>query len=89
MTAAMQNVLPPSTEWTAFGIGRGAFPILVQAFIFHGISASGWEDTVHVAKGRLASGNAELVAKARHLVDEFVGELASTEETRQRLGIDQ
>ena len=45
------------------------------------------EDTVHIAKGKLTSGNGELVEKARWLVESMGGELASAEEARKRLGL--
>jgi uncharacterized protein (DUF849 family) len=44
------------------------------------------EDTVHIAKGKLTSGNAELVEKARWIIEKLGGELATAEEARERLG---
>lgn len=82
-----RSLLPPQVEWTGFGIGRAAFPMVAQAFILGGNVRIGMEDTVQVAKGKLTSGNAELVAKARWIVENLGGELASADEARQRLGL--
>lgn len=79
--------LPEHIEWTGFGIGRMAFPMVAQAWILGGNVRIGMEDTVHVAKGKLTSGNAELVEKARWIVESMGGELASADEARTRLGL--
>ncbi len=79
--------LPEGTEWTGFGIGRAAFPMVAQSWILGGNVRVGMEDTVHIAKGKLTSGNAELVEKARWIVESMGGELASAEEARERLGL--
>ena len=47
----------------------------------------GMEDTVHIAKGKLTSGNGELVDRARSIVESMGGELATAEEARERLGL--
>lgn len=82
-----KSMLPDQVEWTGFGIGRAAFPMLAQAWILGGNVRIGMEDTVHIAKGKLCSGNGELVEKARWLVEGMGGELASAEEARERLGL--
>jgi 3-dehydrocarnitine:acetyl-CoA trimethylamine transferase len=79
--------LPEDIEWTGFGIGRMAFPMVAQAWILGGNARIGMEDTVHVAKGKLTSGNAELVEKARWIIESMGGELASADEARERLGL--
>lgn len=82
-----KSILPRDVEWTGFGIGRMAFPMLAQSWILGGNCRIGMEDTVHIAKGKLTSGNGELVAKAAHIIDQLGGELASAEEARERLGL--
>lgn len=80
-----KSQLPEDIEWTGFGIGRMAFPMVAQSWILGGNVRIGMEDTVHVAKGKLTSGNAELVEKARWIVEKLGGELASADEARERL----
>ena len=84
-----RNRLPLGVAWTGFGVGRAAFPMLAQAFILGGHVRIGMEDTVYVDRGRLTSGNAELVEKANWLVTKLGGEIASSEEARALLGLRQ
>jgi uncharacterized protein (DUF849 family) len=81
-----KSQLPEKIEWTGFGIGRMAFPMVAQSWILGGNVRIGMEDTVHIAKGKLTSGNAELVEKARWIIEKLGGELATAEEARERLG---
>jgi uncharacterized protein (DUF849 family) len=83
--AFAQSMLPPDVKWTGFGIGRSAFPMVAQAFLLGGMVRIGMEDTVNLAKGRLAKGNGELVEKARHIVELLGGEIMSAEEAREML----
>jgi uncharacterized protein (DUF849 family) len=82
-----RSLLPPDVQWTGFGVGRFAFPMLAQSWILGGNVRIGMEDTVHIAKGKLTAGNAELCDKARWFVENLGGELASAEEARARLGL--
>jgi uncharacterized protein (DUF849 family) len=82
-----KSSLPEGVTWTGFGIGRAAFPMLAQSWILGGQLRIGMEDTVHISKGKLTSGNRELVEKARWLIESLGGGLASAEEARERLGL--
>lgn len=79
--------LPAGLHWTGFGIGRNAFPMLAQSYILGGNVRIGMEDTVHIGKGKLTSGNAELVEKARWVLESLGGELMSSEQARGVLGL--
>lgn len=83
-----RSILPDDIEWTGFGVGRSAFPMLVQSWILGGNVRIGMEDTVHIGKGELTDGNGALVEKARSLIGQLGGELASADEARERLGLD-
>src|SRR5271166_5522616 len=82
-----RNRLPPGVAWAGFGIGRAAFPMLAQACILGGHVRIGMEDTVYVERGRLTSGNTELVEKARLLVTKLGGEIATSGEARDMLAL--
>ena len=82
-----RNRLPPDVAWTGFGVGRAAFPMLAQAYVLGGHVRVGMEDTVYVDRGRLTSGNVELVEKARWLVTKLGGEIAASEEARNMLAL--
>jgi uncharacterized protein (DUF849 family) len=45
------------------------------------------EDTVYVDRGRLTSGNAELIEKASWLIAKLGGEIAASEEARDMLAL--
>ena len=47
----------------------------------------GLEDNIYIAKGVLANSNAELVTRARDIVHSLGGELASSQEARELLGL--
>jgi uncharacterized protein (DUF849 family) len=85
--AFARSRLPAGMQWTAFGVGRMAFPMLVQAWLLGGHIRIGMEDTVYVGKGELTTGNAQLVEKARWLVEKLGAELASSDEAREILNL--
>ena len=82
-----KSMLPPNSFWGAFGIGKQAFPTLAQSFLMGGHVRIGMEDTTYLARGVPTSGNAELVEKGRWIVEKLGGEIATSGETREMLGI--
>ena len=82
-----KSMLPKDSEWAAFGPGRHAFPMLVQAFILGGHCRIGMEDTLHIRKGVLTPDNATLVAKAVRIITELDGKVATAAEARSLLGL--
>jgi uncharacterized protein (DUF849 family) len=79
--------LPRDAQWTAFGIGRQAFPMLAQSFLLGGHVRIGMEDTVYLDKGVLAPSNAKLVEKAAGIVESLGGRIATLAEARETLGL--
>jgi uncharacterized protein (DUF849 family) len=77
--------MPEGLEWTAFGTGRDAFPMVAQSWLLGGNVRIGMEDTVRLSRDRKCAGNAELVEKARWIIEQLGGQLASAEEARDRL----
>ena len=89
-TQAMQmalSLIPQRAEWTAFAVGRHAFSAVAQAYLLGGNVRIGLEDTIYLDRGQLAKSNAELVSKARRIVEDLGGTLASSAEARQRWGL--
>jgi uncharacterized protein (DUF849 family) len=82
-----RSLLPPGARWSAFGIGRAEFPMLAQTWLLGGHVRVGLEDNIYLSKGVLAKSNAELVAKARRIVEDLGGHLASPSEARQIIGL--
>lgn len=80
-----RNLLPPDSQFTAIGIGRWMFPTVAQSYLAGGHVRVGLEDGVYLSKGSLAPSNAALVQKARRIVEDLGGEVASAQETREML----
>ncbi|MCP5155278.1 MAG: 3-keto-5-aminohexanoate cleavage protein [Ectothiorhodospiraceae bacterium] len=83
--AYARSLLPAGCAWAAFGASRMAFPMAAQAFLLGGHVRVGMEDTVYLAKGVKAPSNAALVAKARHIIEELGGEIATVDQARELL----
>jgi uncharacterized protein (DUF849 family) len=82
-----RNLLPPDAQFTAIGIGRWMFPMVAQSYLAGGHVRVGLEDGVYLDRGRLARSNAELVAKARRIVEDLGGQVMAPAEARQMLGL--
>lgn len=85
--ATAARMLRPGTQWTGFGIGRMAFPMLVQSWLLGGHLRIGMEDTSYIARGQLTQGNGELVTRARDIIKKLGGEIAGPQEARAILGL--
>lgn len=83
---AMAADLPESAIWSGFGIGRMEMPMLAQAMLLGGNLRVGLEDNLFLERGVLAS-NADLVHRAREIVERLGGRVASVGEARARLGL--
>jgi uncharacterized protein (DUF849 family) len=82
-----RGLLPPGARWSAFGIGRAEYPMLAQTWLLGGHVRVGLEDNIYLSKGVLAKSNAELVAKARRILEDLGGRVASAAEAREILGL--
>lgn len=79
--------LPKDAQWTAFGIGRMAFPMLAVSYVTGGHVRIGMEDTLYINKGELVKSNRELVERAVDIVQKLGGDMATPDEARQMLGL--
>ena len=82
-----QSLIPQQAEWTAFAVGRHAFQCVAQAYLLGGNVRIGLEDTIYIDKGQLAKSNAELVTKARRIIEDLGGTLATSAQARERWGL--
>jgi uncharacterized protein (DUF849 family) len=82
-----RDLLPKDAEFTAIGIGKAAFTTVAQSYLAGGHVRVGLEDAVYVSRGQLATSNAEMVAKARRIVEDLGGVIATTEEARRIVGL--
>jgi uncharacterized protein (DUF849 family) len=72
-------------EWSVLAAGRHQMPMATVAATMGGNVRVGLEDSVYLAKGRLATSNAEQVAKIRRILAELSLEVATPDQARARL----
>jgi uncharacterized protein (DUF849 family) len=82
-----RDLLPRDAEFTAIGIGKAAFTAVAQSYLAGGHVRVGLEDSVYLSRGQLANSNAEMVAKARRIVEDLGGQIANLQEARQIVGL--
>ena len=85
---AMRNALPPGAIWSAFGLGALQLPMAAQAVLMGGNVRVGLEDNIYLDRGVLAT-NAQLVTRAREIIERMGAKVLSTKETRNKLGLRQ
>ena len=85
--AVAARMLKPATQWTGFGIGRMAFPMLVQAWLLGGHVRIGMEDTLYIGRGQKTRGNGELTERAADLLTKLGAQIAGPDEARALLGL--
>jgi uncharacterized protein (DUF849 family) len=61
--------------------------MLAAAYLLGGQVRVGMEDNLHIRKGKLTSGNAELVEQAVQILDIFGAEPATPAEAREMLDL--
>lgn len=82
---AMRDALPPGSLWSAFGLGRLQMPMAACAVLLGGNVRVGLEDNLYLGKGVQAT-NAQLVERARTIVELLGVRVLGSRETRERLG---
>jgi uncharacterized protein (DUF849 family) len=83
----MQRLLPPGSNWFAFGVGAQQFPMVALAALLGGHVRVGLEDNLFLERGRLAPSNAALVEKAATIVRLLGRNIATPAEARSILGL--
>jgi uncharacterized protein (DUF849 family) len=82
-----RDLLPHDAQFTAIGIGKAAFTSVAQSYLAGGHVRVGLEDSVYLARGKLAASNAEMVGKARRIVEDLGGEIATIADARRIIGL--
>ena len=71
--------------WSVLAAGRHQMPFTTQAAMLGGNVRVGLEDSLYIGKGKLATSNAEQVAKIRRICEELSLEIATADEARDIL----
>ena len=82
-----RNLLPDDAQFTAIAIGRNAFPYVAQSYLAGGHARVGIEDGVYLSRGVLAETNAQMVEKARRMIEDLGGQIAGPAEARKIIGL--
>ena len=83
---AMVNTLPSDAVWTSFSISRMQKPSVAQSILCGGNVRVGLEDNLYLSKGVYAS-NAQLVEKARTIIEALGARVMTAAQTREKLKI--
>ncbi len=83
---AMVNELPDGCNWGGFAIGRNEMPMVAQSVLLGGNVRVGLEDNLYLDKGVYAS-NAQLVERARTIVEAMGASIQTPAEARTTLGL--
>ena len=83
----MKSMIPPGSNWSAFGVGTQQFPMVALAIVLGGQVRVGLEDNLYMAKGVLAEGNAPLVERTVRIVRDLGAEVATPADARKMLGL--
>jgi len=75
--------LASGSTWSAFGIGKEEMPMVAQTMLLGGHVRVGMEDNIYLSKNILAKTNRELVIKAKRIIEDLGGSIASTQEARE------
>ncbi len=84
---AMATVVPADWTFSAFSIGRNAMAYPAAAVLAGGHVRVGLEDSLYVAKGAFAT-NAELVRRARAVVENMGSRVMGPAEVREKLKLE-
>jgi uncharacterized protein (DUF849 family) len=81
---ALVQALPGSCNWSSFAISRMQMPWVAQSILLGGNVRVGLEDNLYLSRGVYAS-NAQLVTKARTIIESMGARILSPAEARERL----
>jgi 3-keto-5-aminohexanoate cleavage enzyme len=79
--------IPHDATWSVIGIGKGHLPMSMMGLIMGGHVRVGMEDNIYYKRGVLADTNAKFVERIVRLAREYGREIASTDETKNILGL--
>ena len=85
-----QQLLPKEADhWEVIGISRGHWRMLATALVLGGNIRTGLEDHLYLPTGEMAKSNGEMVEAAATLIRSVGREIASVEEARTLLRLDE
>jgi uncharacterized protein (DUF849 family) len=86
LLATMVNQLPEGAVWASFALGAMQMPWVAQSVLLGGHVRVGLEDNLYLRKGVKAT-NAQLVERARTIVEAMGAKVATPDEGREILAL--
>ena len=83
---AWVDILPAGANWTAFAISRNQMPFAAQSVLLGGHVRVGLEDNLYLKRGVFAT-NAQLVERARNIVELLGARVLGPDEARDKFGL--
>lgn len=83
----LKSILPEGSTWAGCGISTGHLPIMMATIALGGHLRVGLEDNLYMNRGELAKSNAQLVERARKLLEINNLEAATPDEAREIYGL--
>ncbi len=86
LLASMVQQLPEGSQWASFALGRMQMPWVAQSILLGGHVRVGLEDNLYLSRGVKAT-NAQLVERARTLIEAMGCEVATPDDARELLNL--
>jgi uncharacterized protein (DUF849 family) len=86
LLATMVQQLPEGSQWASFALGRMQMPWVAQSILLGGHVRVGLEDNLYLSRGVKAT-NAQLVERARTIVEAMGCEVATPDDARELLNL--
>ncbi|WP_312433346.1 3-keto-5-aminohexanoate cleavage protein [Lacrimispora sp.] len=83
----LKNLIPDGSTWAGCGISSGHLPIMSATIAMGGHLRVGLEDNVYYSKGLLANSNAQLVERAKQMLEINGLQAATPDEAREIYGL--
>jgi 3-keto-5-aminohexanoate cleavage enzyme len=83
------KIMPPGSEWEVIGISRSGWRMIGAAAVLGGNVRAGLEDNIYLPTGTMARSNGELIEVAARIVRDVGRKVATVDEAREILSIDQ
>jgi len=83
------KIMPPGSEWEVIGISKCGWRMIGAAIALGGNIRAGLEDNLYLPSGEMAQSNGQLIEVAARMVRDTGRKVATVEETKKILGLDQ
>ena len=83
------KIMPAGSEWEVIGISKCGWRMIGAALALGGNIRAGLEDNLYLPSGEMAQSNGQLIEVAARMVRDCGRKVATVEQTRQILGLDQ